>query len=78
MEINAWMDIPTWAPEESQFMYRISAQRAIDQGLTRRPLEETMQAINAWDIERGRPDLKAGMSIERMNELVGTLRVQES
>jgi nucleoside-diphosphate-sugar epimerase len=70
MEINAWKDIPTWAPEESQFMYRISAQRAIDQGLTLRPMEETMQAINAWDIERGRPDLKAGISADRMNELV--------
>lgn len=73
MDITAWKDIPTWAPEESQYMYRISAQRAIDQGLSLRPLEDTMRDVRAWDIERGQPELKAGMSAERMREVVGEL-----
>ncbi|MBO6514022.1 MAG: NAD-dependent epimerase/dehydratase family protein [Phycisphaerales bacterium] len=68
--IEAWKDIPTWAPEESQFMYRISSQRALDQGLTLRPLEDTMRAVRAWDVERGEPELKAGISADRMRELV--------
>ncbi len=72
--VKAWVDIPTWIPEEGQFMYRISAQRAIDQGLTLRPLEETMRAIRAWDVDRGEPELKAGITAERMGELVGSVR----
>ena len=70
MGVLAWKDIPTWAPEEGQYMYRISAQRAIDQGLILRPLEETMRDVRAWDLERGQPELKAGVSAERMRELV--------
>lgn len=71
--VKAWSDIPTWAPEESQFMYRISSQRAIDQGLTLRPLEETMIAIAEWDVARDRPELKVGMSNERMDEVLSKL-----
>ncbi len=73
LELKPWVDIPTYAPEEGQFMYRISSQRAIDKGLTLRPLEETMLAVRQWDVERGLPELKAGISVDRMKELVGSL-----
>lgn len=71
--VKAWSDIPTWMPDEKQFIYRISSQRAIDQGLTLRPLEETMIAVAEWDVERGRPELKAGMTSERMDEVLSKL-----
>ncbi len=72
LELKPWVDIPTYAPEEGQFMYRISSQRAIDKGLTLRPLEETMLAVRQWDVERGLPELKAGISADRMKALVGS------
>ncbi|MFK7758874.1 MAG: NAD-dependent epimerase/dehydratase family protein [Phycisphaerales bacterium] len=73
-DLQPWVDIPTWALEDSQSMYRISASRAFAKGLQLRPLEETMRDVNLWDIERGRPELKAGMSAERMQEVIDLLK----
>ena len=70
LEIQAWQDIPTWLPEEKQFMHAISSAKAKAVGLTNRPLEETMTAIRDWDFERGSPELKAGMNPDRIAELV--------
>jgi len=72
--VNYWADIPTWIPEDGQSMYRISCERAMNAGLTLRPLEETMRDVRAWDIWRGEPELQAGMSVERMREVVESLR----
>ncbi len=68
--IEPWTDIPTWLSEEKQSMHAISSVKAIAVGLTNRPLEETMQAIHQWDINRGSPELKAGMKPDRIAELV--------
>jgi len=70
LEVKPWVDVPTWIPEDGQFMYRLSAQRAIDAGLTMRPFEETMRDVRAWDVDRGEPELKAGMSAQRMAETI--------
>lgn len=74
-DIKPWQDIPTWLPEDSQSMYRVSNERAIGAGLIMRPLENTINDLNAWDIKRGRPALKAGMALEKMSELTATARV---
>ena len=71
--VNYWSDIPTWIPEDGQSMYRISCQRAMDAGLTLRPLEETMRDVRAWDVDRGEPELKAGMSAERMTGVIDSV-----
>jgi nucleoside-diphosphate-sugar epimerase len=68
--VERWVDIPTWLPDESQFMHAISSAKAISVGLKNRPLEETMQAIYQWDLERNTPELKAGMKFDRMQSLV--------
>ena len=33
---------------------------------------DTMRDVRAWDIERGEPELKAGMSFDRLQELVAS------
>ena len=68
--VSPWVDIPIWIPEDGQSMYRISCRRALDAGLKLRPLEETMRGVRAWDVGRGEPELKAGMSAERMQEAI--------
>ena len=68
--VNPWTDIPTWIVEEGQSMYRISCKRAVEAGLTMRPLEETMRDVRTWDVERGEPKLTAGMSAQRMQEVI--------
>lgn len=67
--ITRWVDIPMWLPEESQYMHKIDSSKARAAGLINRPLEETMTAIRNWDIERGSPELKAGMKPDRISEI---------
>lgn len=73
LEIKAWQDIPTWLPDESQFMHSISSAKARDAGLVNRPLEDTMIAIHDWDVERGLPELKAGMKPDRIAKAVNQM-----
>ncbi len=68
--VQPWQDIPTWLPDERQFMSRISSAKALANGLANRPLEDTMIAIRDWDINRGSPDLKVGMNPDRIADLV--------
>lgn len=71
--VQAWQDIPVWLPEESQYMHAITSTKARASGLTNRSLEETMIAIRDWDIERGSPELKAGIKPDRITELVSKI-----
>jgi len=77
-DIQRWVDIPTWLPDESQYMHTISSSKALSSGLKNRPLEDTMKAIHQWDVDRGLPDLKAGMSPERINEIVQALSTSQA
>ena len=70
LEIQAWQDIPTWLPDDKQYMHKITSSKARAAGLHNRSLEETMIATRDWDIERGSPELKAGMKPDRIAELV--------
>lgn len=76
--VQAWQDIPTWLPDDKQFMHAISSAKAKSAGLTNRPLEETMIAIHAWDVERGSPELKAGMKPDRIADAVNQLKAAPS
>ncbi len=69
-DIKPSRDIPTWIGDESQSMYKVDYSKAKDAGLQNRPLEDTMRDIRVWDVERGQPQLKAGMKFDRLRELV--------
>ena len=69
-EVKPYQDIPTWIGDEAQSVYKVDYTIALKHGLSLRPLEHTMRDIREWDIERGEPELKAGMKFERMQQLV--------
>jgi len=69
-KVQPWSDMPVWIPprgEEAGFA-SISIQKALDKGLTFRPLTDTAQATLAWfkkqPVER-QAKLRAGLTAER-------------
>ena len=76
-KVEAWSDMPTWVPdnEENAGFARLDVSKAIDAGLTFRPLEETVRDTLAW--ARKRPSdhqWKAGLTAERELELLAALK----
>ncbi len=70
-DVEPWSDLPLWLPGEEYagFMLRDS-RRAVEVGLEFRPLADTVRDTLAWDSERGRPKLKAGVSSDRERDLL--------
>jgi len=66
--VEFWGGLPLVLAMDNQNMHRVSSDRALAAGLTRRPLEETVTQVRQWDIERGEPVLKAGMKMDKLRE----------
>ena len=88
-EVGPWMELPLWIPETQTEMagfMRVSCKRAIADGLTFRPLSETIQATLDWNAARpelrlaerdyGVPLPRAGMKPERERELLEAWRTR--
>jgi 2'-hydroxyisoflavone reductase len=70
-QVEPWSDLPLWVADQSLLgMLAADCRKAIADGLTFRPLSETVADIAAWDRERGLPTLKAGLSPEREATLI--------
>jgi 2'-hydroxyisoflavone reductase len=71
-KVEAWSDMPVWAGDELG-LARTSIRRALDKGLTFRPLADTTRATLAWfkaqPAER-QMKLKAGLAPEREAEVL--------
>jgi 2'-hydroxyisoflavone reductase len=71
-KVEAWSDMPVWTGEESG-MARTSNKRALEKGLTFRPLAETARDTLAW-FKQQTPErqakLKAGIAPEREKEVL--------
>ena len=64
--VAPYTELPLWVPREAAGFDRFAIQRAIEAGLTFRPLEDTIQATLAWD--RSRPpdtERRNGLKPER-------------
>jgi 2'-hydroxyisoflavone reductase len=61
-------DLPMWPVAEVQGVMRTNVSKAISDGLTFRPLEETILDTLEWS--KGRPKPKVGLSAEREAELL--------
>ena len=71
--VTPWGDLPSWIPAEGPLAYMQSAdvRRAVDNGLTFRPLSETILDTLAYLAGRpSGPDLKAGLTRDREKELL--------
>jgi 2'-hydroxyisoflavone reductase len=67
-----WSDLPLWIPApDGDTDMTLSNKRALSAGLEVRPLRETVADTRAWDLARGTPPLRAGISRERQDELAG-------
>ena len=74
-KVRGWSDMPTWLPmtAENQGWGRVSIARALEKGLTFRPLAETTRDLLAWfktqPAER-QATLRAGLKPEREAEVL--------
>jgi 2'-hydroxyisoflavone reductase len=73
-EVGQWMELPLWlADEEVTGLLSVDVSRAIDSGLSFRPLADTLRDTLAW---RGDGELNeaVGLSRERETELLAKWR----
>ncbi len=77
-KVNPWSDMPVWAGQESGIA-RTSNTRALEKGLTFRPLAETARDTLAWfksQSQDRQSHLKAGLSAERETEVLAAWHKQ--
>ena len=80
-KVGAWMDMPVWVGNgDDTGMARVRIAKAVQRGLTFRPLEETARDTLAWwrtlPAER-RTKPKAGLSRAREAEVLAAFRAQK-
>lgn len=75
--VTPWQDLPLWVPREVAGFDKVNVSKAINAGLTVRPIEDTVRATLAWEQARraaaGEDDpqsKRAGISAEREAELL--------
>lgn len=69
--VGAFVELPLWVPTDQAGIEQVNCQKAIDAGLTFRPMAETIRDTLAW--HKTRPaeyTLRAGLSPEREAELL--------
>ena len=67
--VSPWTDLPLWLPAETNGMLCADNARAVEAGLTFRPLEDTVRATLRWDSARADRGV-AGMPVEREREVL--------
>ena len=76
-KVQAWSDMPAWIPddEEGVGFARINISKAVQAGLTFRPLEETVRDTLAWAQTRPTDHVwRAGLTAEREAEVLAALK----
>ena len=69
--VGEWIELPLWIADQAFAAHaRTDVSRAIEAGLTFRPLAETIRDTAAWDAKRGEGKLAAGLAPEREAELL--------
>ncbi len=74
-EVGAWLELPLWLPEDSSRFFEIGNDKAIDAGLTFRPLATTIADTLAWDQRQSKePSWETGLAPEREAKLLRLFR----
>lgn len=68
--VAPWSDLPVWVPETDANLCTVNCDRATGVGLTFRPLAETIRDTLAWDQTRTNVEWRAGISLEREQQLL--------
>lgn len=72
-EVQPWSELPLWIPNTQNWpgFLTVSCEKAISEGLTFRPLGETIRDTFIWSKSRSKDQvLKAGITIDRERELL--------
>jgi len=72
-EVGQWMELPLWlADADAEGLLAVDVSKAVDSGLSFRPLETTVRDTLAWDAERPTSERStaAGMAPDRERELL--------
>lgn len=71
-DLQDWVEIPLWLSYKRNMpgFFDINMQKAIQSGLTFRPLSETISSILAWDSSRKNIKREAGLDREKEKELL--------
>lgn len=66
-EVEGWSDMPLWIPDSMNMkgFLTVNIRKALDAGLTFRPLEETIRDTLAWESTRDVTERKAGLDPEK-------------
>ena len=81
-KVEPWSDMPVWVPPtgEDGGLGAVSIKRALDKGLTFRPLAETARDTLAWfksQPKERQEKLKAGITAEREAEVLAAWKKQK-
>ncbi len=69
--VGEWMELPLWIADPAfAGMQETNVSRAVEAGLTFRPVGETVRDTQAWDAARGTYEPAAGLAPEREAELL--------
>ncbi|WP_404452104.1 SDR family oxidoreductase [Virgibacillus necropolis] len=80
-KVQPWTEMPLWIPEHFPLdgeaepwkgAFDISIEKAVNDGLSFRPLEDTIYDAYQWVKERQNTERKAGISLENEKELLET------
>lgn len=69
-KVEAWTEMPLWLAEKYNGIFEVKNDKAINDGLTFRPLAETVKETLNWVRVRGDEPLKVGIKPERERELL--------
>ncbi|KKI93573.1 NAD-dependent dehydratase [Bacillus sp. SA1-12] len=78
-KVQPWTEMPLWIPEHFPLeaetepwkgAFLINIDKAVNAGLTFRPLEDTIYEVYQWESARQEKERKAGISQEREQELL--------
>lgn len=78
--VAGWEHLPLWLPssmKEIEGFYKTDCRKAMDAGLTFRPIQETVRDTWAWDCTRD-GELAAGLPRERELELIAKWRAHHT
>lgn len=85
-KVAPWTELPLWVPEDAPLSpelvhpwkgtFTININKALQSGLTFRPLEESLLEIHTWEKQRNlsKNEWKSGMKAEREAELLSLFR----
>jgi 2'-hydroxyisoflavone reductase len=70
--VAPWTELPLWLPDQEEYtgFYNENISKALKSGLTFQPLSKTIQDTLDWDLPRQTDELKAGLSIEKEQQLL--------